>query len=269
MAPILTRLVGMRVATRAACLMTAATPRPKPNVTQDPARNGLISIEPAPDGGVAHSATFIGPMHGLGDTNMGWLDVAGHLHMEFLPHVKFVLPNAPTAPVTLNGGMQMPSWYDITSLDERAGQECEGIEASRSTVVSLIEQELAAGIPLSRIVVGGFSQGGALSLFTGLQYPGTLAGVCVMSGYLPKDEAFEVTEAAKATPVAHFHGIDDPVVKIEWARMSVERVRARGVSKYDLTEYPGLQHGVNPEAIADVAAWLKTVLPPLGEKDEL
>ena len=93
--------------------------------------------------------------------------------------------------------------YDITSLDERAGQPCDGIEDSRETIKALIDEEVANGIPLSRIVVGGFSQGGAMALYAGLQYSGTLAGVCVMSGYLAKAEGFELTEAAKATPVAH------------------------------------------------------------------
>ena len=153
----------------------------QPRVTQDPSRNGQITIEPAE--GAVHSASFVGPIHGLGDSNRGWLDVAGMMHQQ-MPHVKFVLPNAPTSPVTLNGGMAMPSWYDITSLDDRANQPCTGIEESRAVVDALIAAEVAAGIPLDRIVVGGFSQGGAMSLYAGLQYPGRLAGVLVMSGYL-------------------------------------------------------------------------------------
>ena len=291
------RFVGMRLATHTACLMSAAAPRPK--VTQEPSRGGLISI--APGEGAAHTATFIGPIHGLGDTNMGWADIAGYLHMTpALGHIKFVLPNAPISPVTLNGGMSMPSWYDITSLDERAGQECAGIEDSRAVVNALIEEELEAGIPLSRIVVGGFSQGGvrkslvdprrapapfcpraacahpparvraccivppqAMSLYAGLQYDGTLAGVCVMSGYLPKSDTFSVPAAAKKTPVAHFHGAVDPTVKLEWARKSVDLVKAAGVLEYSLTEYPGMGHSSSQEEIDDVQAWLEKVLPPL------
>lgn len=258
------RFVALRpalLATHTACLMSAAAPRP--TVTQDRNRGGMITIAPG-EGGAAHTATFIGPIHGLGDTNMGWADVAGYLHMsDKLGHVKFVLPNAPTSPVTLNGGMSMPSWYDITSLDERAGQECAGIEDSCATVTALIEEELAAGIPLSRIVVGGFSQGGAMSLYAGLQYDGTLAGVCVMSGYLPKSETFSVPESAKLTPVAHFHGVDDPTVKLEWAQKSVDLVREKGVAEYTLTEYEGMGHSTSPEEIADVRLWLEKVLPPL------
>jgi len=253
--PIIGRPVGLLTA-RAACLMSAAAPRPI--VTQDRERNGLITI--APGEGVEHTASFVGPIHGLGDTNMGWADIAGNLHMR-MPHVKFVLPNAPTSPVTLNGGMAMPSWYDITSLTDRERQDCEGIDASRATVTALIDAEVASGIPLDRIVLGGFSQGGAMSLFAGLQYPGTLAGLCVMSGYLPKEEGLEVSEAAKATPVAHFHGADDPTVRIEWARRSVEIVKERGVAQYELHEYDGLGHGTSQESIDDVEAWLTRILP--------
>ena len=259
-------MVHLRVASVAtrftACFMSAAAP--KPLVTQDQSRNGLISI--APGEGVAHTASFIGPIHGLGDTNMGWADVAAMLHRS-LPHIKFVLPNAPTSPVTLNGGFAMPSWYDITSLDERASQPCAGIEESRDAINALIEAEMAAGIPPSRIVVGGFSQGGAMSLFAGLQYPQTLAGVLVMSGYLAKEEAFQVTSEAKKTPVAHFHGTDDPTVKIEWARQSVESVKARGVAQYDFKEYSDMGHSASQEEIDDVRAWLARVLPPLGKEE--
>ena len=194
-------------------LMTAV----KPAISLDKERNGLITIAPG-DGGAAHTATFIGPIHGLGDTNMGWADAALQMHTNKLPHVKFMLPNAPVQPVTLNMGMSMPSWYDITSLDDRANQECEGIEDARSLVNSMIATELAAGIPLERIVVGGFSQGGAVALYAGLQYAGTLGGICCMSGYLPKDHAFKLAPEAAKTPVAHFHGLDDPTVKFEWAR---------------------------------------------------
>jgi lysophospholipase-2 len=246
---------------RAACLMSVAGGASvKPRITQDKARNGLISIAPAE--GTEHTATFIGPIHGLGDTNMGWADAAHQLHTSKLQHVKFVLPNAPTQPVTLNMGMAMPSWYDITSLDDRANQECEGIEQSRATVTELIEEELAGGMPLSRIVVGGFSQGGAMALYTGLQYCGRLAGVVCMSGYLPKDHSFTLSSEAKSTPVAHFHGIDDPTVRIDWARQARQKLLELGVDSYELKEYAGLGHGANTEELADLEAFLLKVLPP-------
>ena len=113
----------------------------QPKVTQDGERRGLITIAPGDDG-TPHTATFIGPIHGLGDTNMGWAQQAMMLHQQ-LPWVKFVLPNAPTSPVTLNGGMAMPSWYDITDLTDRAGQECAGIDESRAEIIELIEEAKA------------------------------------------------------------------------------------------------------------------------------
>ena len=254
-------LLGKRCSLwRSACrpLMLAAMGQPR--VTQDASRNGQVTIEPAD--AARHTATFIGPIHGLGDTNQGWLGAAMHLHTQ-MPHVKFVLPNAPTMPVTLNMGMPMPSWYDITSLDDRASQPCTGIEESRAVVDALIAEELAAGTPLDRIVVGGFSQGGALALFSGLQYPGRLAGVCCLSGYLAKAEAFVLSPEAAATPVAHFHGTLDPTVQIAWARESAARLRALGCTDYTLKEYAHLGHSVDPEEIEDLQAWLEGVLPPL------
>ena len=254
-------LLGKRCSLwRSACrpLMLAAMGQPR--VTQDASRNGQVTIEPAD--AARHTATFIGPIHGLGDTNQGWLGAAMHLHTQ-MPHVKFVLPNAPTKPVTLNMGMPMPSWYDITSLDDRASQPCTGIEESRAVVDALIAEELAAGTPLDRIVVGGFSQGGALALFSGLQYPGRLAGVCCLSGYLAKAEAFVLSPEAAATPVAHFHGTLDPTVQIAWARETAARLRALGCTDYTLKEYAHLGHSVDPEEIEDLQAWLEGVLPPL------
>ena len=203
----------------------------QPKVTQDGERRGLITIAPGDDG-TPHTATFIGPIHGLGDTNMGWAQQAMMLHQQ-LPWVKFVLPRA-TSSSTLNGGMAMPSWYDITDLTDRAGQECTGIDESRAEIIELIEEAKAEGSPASRIVVGGFSQGGAMALFTGLQYPEALAGVLCMSGYLAKSEGFELAAAAASTPVLHCHGVVDEVVRIGWARESVEKLKEMGVKDYTL-----------------------------------
>ena len=122
-----------------------------------------------------HSASFV-LIHGLGDSAYGWLDVAEHLS-TLHPHVKFILPTASEKPVTLNGGMEMPSWYDIKGLETRASETCDGIDESKQYITSLIENENKNGIPYKRIILGGFSQGGALSLFTSLQIDQTLAGV--------------------------------------------------------------------------------------------
>jgi predicted esterase len=137
-----------------------------------------------------------------------------------LPWCKFVLPTAPVNPVTLNGGMRMNSWYDIVGLDERSNEGCEGIQESRSRIEAILQRERdELGLPYSRMVLAGFSQGGALGLFTGLQLGGEkaeaaaaasgdekkkLAGIVVLSGYLPCDKQFRITPGLEGTPV--FHG---------------------------------------------------------------
>ena len=111
-----------------------------------------------------------------------------------MPHVKFVLPTAPKQPVTMNMGMSMPSWYDIVGLDERSNENCAGIDTSVKTLQDILKAEHDNhGLPYNRMVLAGFSQGGALSLYTGLQFTDTLAGVVVLSGYLPQAKQFKIT----------------------------------------------------------------------------
>ncbi len=106
---------------------------------------------------------------------------------ESMPHVKFIVPTAATMSVTLNGGMPMPAWYDIVGLDDRAGESCDGIDASCARIRAMLAAEHAAGLPYHRMALAGFSQGGAMSLFCGLQQPAEqkLAGALILSGYCP------------------------------------------------------------------------------------
>ena len=128
-------------------------------------------------------------MHGLGDTAFGWADGIAPLVQTF-PFLKCVLPTATPKPVTLNMGMAMPSWYDIKSLTDREGDTADGIEDSRRVVQELMAKEINNGIPKNRIIVAGFSQGGALSLYTALQEEsGSVAGVAALSGYIPNAQA--------------------------------------------------------------------------------
>lgn len=121
-----------------------------------------------------------------------------------LPYTKFILPTAEVQPVTLNGGMRMNSWYDIVGLDERANEACHGIEASQKRLLDLLQAEHeATGLPYSRMVLAGFSQGGALSLYTGLQLAQPLAGIVVLSGYLPAAAKVSITAGLERTPVWH------------------------------------------------------------------
>lgn len=192
--------------------------------------------------------------HGLGDTAEGWLDVAESMAKE-MDHLKIVLPTAPTQPVTLNGGMPMPSWYDIVGLDERSNENCPGIEDSQQTLTSLLSSE---GLPYSRMMLAGFSQGGALSLYTGLQLPEALAGILVFSGYLPKAAAVQV--AQPSVPVWHGHGLQDFVVAYSMAEKSHHKLLELGVQDYTLHSYP-IAHTVTPSELTDARAFLQRVLP--------
>jgi lysophospholipase-2 len=223
--------------------------------------------------------------HGLGDTAEGFVDVAEQLSTQ-LPYVKFILPTAPTQKVTMNMGMAMPSWYDIVGLDKRSNEFCKGIDESQARLTNIISSEMTElGLPRNRIVLAGFSQGGALSLYTGMQLlplPSsstsipdtnddatttitnpTLAGIVILSGYLPHASAFRVTPGLESTPIWHGHGTIDPLVKIEAAKESQSTLMTQHkVTNYTLQSYPGLAHSINPQELSDVLTFLRKVLPP-------
>ncbi|CAE7887175.1 Lypla1, partial [Symbiodinium sp. KB8] len=168
-----------------------------------------------------------------------------------LPHVRFVLPTAGKLPVTINGGMRMPAWYDIVSLDaERSTQLCDGIQESQAYIQKLVAQEESAGIPSSRIVLAGFSQGGAMSLFTALQSKERLAGVACLSGYLPAADHFGGSPVTRI-PMAFFHGDADPVVRLQWAKDSLKAAEALGVKNTQMKVYAGLDHGASQAELED------------------
>lgn len=219
-----------------------------------------ITISPKNE---ADQSALVIILHGLGDTSQGFLDVAEHLASQ-LPHVKFILPTAPTQPVTMNMGMSMPSWYDITGLDERANENCRGIAKSRETIQSLLEKEHETNrLPYNRMVCMGFSQGGALSLFTGMQLPQMhkLAGIVIMSGYLPAKSQFQITPGLESTPIMHCHGESDPMIQLQMAKKSVETVKEMGATDYTFKTYRGLTHSVNMDEIQDILDFLRHKLP--------
>jgi len=208
-----------------------------------------------------HSATII-LMHGLGDSAEGWIDSAEDLSRK-MPWIKFILPTASQMPVTLNMGHRMNAWYDIVGLDERAGESCEGIDSSVARVKGLLQAEANLGLPYSRMALAGFSQGGAMSLFTGMQLPveQRLAGLLVLSGYCPGYSKFKLTPGLEDLPVLHCHGTADPVVQHAWAVQTRDYVRGQGATKYELKEYKGMGHTASPTEIADATAFLLSILP--------
>merc|ERR1712137_711410 len=189
-----------------------------------------------------HKGTWIF-LHGLGDTGNGWFYELKAIQRE-LPHVRIVCPTAPVSPVTLNGGMSMTSWHDLVSLNNISEQHFLGIDKTTQIVNRLIDEE-AAVVGSENVVLGGFSQGAAMTMYVGLQYPKPLAGLVALSGYLPfydKFEAEKLNEANKNTPLFQGHGDVDNVVDLRagvLAHETIEKFNENAVMKV----YPGLAHG--------------------------
>lgn len=214
-----------------------------------------IQIETAPQ----PSAAVVW-LHGLGADGNDFAGLVPELDLSGCPAIRFIFPHAPAMPVTVNGGYVMPAWYDIFGANLVDRQDAAGIRASAQAVAALIEHEIARGIPASRIVLAGFSQGCAMALHTGLRFPHTLAGIMALSGYLPLAEHFaaERTAANAHTPIFMAHGSQDPVV-----------VPARGEASRDLLaslgypvqwhSYP-MPHSLHPREVTDIAIFLKQVL---------
>jgi predicted esterase len=198
-----------------------------------------------------------------GDTADGWIDVAANLWAPRMPHVKFILPTAVVSPVTLNGGYPMPAWYDIKSLSgDRKSESCDGIQASRDRILKIIaKEEEKSGIKPERIVLGGFSQGAAMSYYTGLTFPHKFAGLLILSGYMPIESQIKPTEEAKKTPIFACHGDADGVVQLAWGKDGVEQAKAKGVADVTFKVYEDLPHSADPDELEDALKFLQKVLP--------
>lgn len=153
-------------------------------------------------------------MHGLGADGNDFVPIVEELNLSGCPDIRFVFPHAPTMPVTINGGYVMRAWYDILTTDLVRREDEGGLRQSQQAINGLIAEQIAQGIPANRIVLAGFSQGGAMTLQTGLRYPESLAGMIVLSAYAPLLEtlATECHPANKATPIFMAHGTQDPIV---------------------------------------------------------
>ncbi|EKX44434.1 hypothetical protein GUITHDRAFT_87404, partial [Guillardia theta CCMP2712] len=175
-----------------------------------------------------HTATVIW-LHGLGDNGSGWSDVARQLN---LPWIKFLLPNAPSRPVTINMGASMPAWADIKGLSPDAPEDEEGTMKTRQYIHDLIAEEVKNGIPADRIMVGGFSQGAAMACFAALTHEVRLGGCFVLSGYLAMRNKVPrlVTKEGVSTPFFQAHGVQDPVVPFMFGQLSSNVIQSLGVN---------------------------------------
>ncbi len=198
-------------------------------------------------------------LHGLGADRYDFLPVAEALQ-GLLPSTRFVMPQAPTRPVTINGGYAMPSWYDILAMSPARAIDHQQLEASAQQVIALIEAQRDSGIDPRRIFLAGFSQGGAVVLHTAfLRWQGPLGGVLALSTYAPTFSAELPLEAAKQqVPVYCLHGSHDDVVIPSMGRAAHDWLNQRGVP-VTWREYP-MGHEVLPQEVRDIGIWLSAQL---------
>lgn len=196
-------------------------------------------------------------LHGLGADGNDFAPIVPELVRGHWPAIRFVFPHAPVRAVTINGGARMRAWYDIVGMDLGSRADTAGVAESVAQVQALVEREIAAGIPASRIILAGFSQGGAVTLSYGLQAATPLAGLVALSTYLPDPAgaATRLLPGAAAQPVFYAHGSGDPVVPLALGEQSMAALRQLGFAVQS-HRYP-MAHQVCGEEIADLADWLE------------
>ncbi len=196
-------------------------------------------------------------LHGLGADGNDFVPIIPELGLPKGTAIRFIFPNAPVIPVSINGGYLMPAWYDILTLDgnSRVVDEA-GIIATRNLVRALITQENARGIPTERIVIAGFSQGGAIAYTTGLTHPQKLAGIIALSTYIPSASLIntEFNQANQNTPIFAAHGRQDDVVRLSMGEAARDTVQQLGCRIVWHTYH--MAHSVNLEEIKAIGAWL-------------
>ena len=213
-----------------------------------------LSPDPAPDAAVIW-------LHGLGADGYDFAPVVEA--MQPLPHIRFILPHAPTMSVTINGGYIMPAWYDILGADIATRQDVQGIRASQNHIENLIAREKQRGIAANRILLAGFSQGGAIALHTGLRHKEQLAGILALSTYLPLYDELEKerSPANNATPIFMAHGRFDDIIPLRTAIDSKNGLERAGY-RVEWHEY-AMPHAVCNEEIADIRNFILRTLPSL------
>ncbi|THG97483.1 hypothetical protein EW026_g4529 [Hermanssonia centrifuga] len=221
-------------------------------------------------------------VQGLGDSGHGWQPVATMFGSDpAMQHIKWVLPHAtrladvatdrPNMPVTANGGMRMPSWFDIIQFGSGIEDE-PGMLKTVRLLNEIITAEVDAGIPANRIIIGGFSQGGAMSLLTGLTTERKLGGIVAMSAWLPLKNKIKamVGDHANKLPIFWGHGKDDPLIRFKWATESIDFMKsnlgtqeatAEDNTGLEFHAYDDLVHSANDKEIVDLQVWLQKAIP--------
>jgi phospholipase/carboxylesterase len=216
-----------------------------------------IEIETAPD----PTASIIW-LHGLGADGNDFVPVVSELKLPPTLAVRFVFPHAPVRKVTINNGVAMRAWYDISAADLNSRADIAGVRQSQAEIEALIAREKSRGIPPARIVLAGFSQGGVIALHTALRHPERLAGAIALSTYLVLADrlAEEASAANRDLPIFMAHGTADPVVRFEWGDSSRRALVANGY-RVDWHTYR-MEHSVCLEEIQAIGSWMVKTLGP-------
>lgn len=206
-------------------------------------------------------------VHGLGDSGDGWSwfpqVVAQTGLLRSLPETNFVFPNAPSIPVSANGGMRMPAWFDIYEFgNPNAPKDVEGFMKSCNVLKELVLEQIKQNIPAERIIIGGFSQGAAVAMALLALLDIKIGGVVGLSGFCPADKAVreKVKSANFTTPAFQGHGDVDPVVPFAWGQETAELYKSLGFSDWSFHKYSGVPHSTSEEELIDVVKFLAKVL---------
>ena len=196
-------------------------------------------------------------MHGLGADCWDFVSIVKELGLPDDLPLRFIFPQAPSRPITINNGQVMPGWYDISMAELQRKPDEAGVRQSQAFIEQLIARESERGIPADKIIIAGFSQGGAIALQTGLRYREALGGIMALSTYLTLEDSF-AAEAAIANaniPILMAHGTQDPLIPLSLAMSSRAKLEARGY-KVEWREYP-MPHSVCMEEVEDIGAWIQ------------
>ncbi|WP_207308974.1 dienelactone hydrolase family protein [Marinobacter salicampi] len=210
-----------------------------------------IETRPSPDAAVIW-------LHGLGASGHDFEPVVPQLQLPPEAAVRFVFPHAPVLPVTINGGMRMPAWYDIKAMDVERAIDTEQLMDSAREIEKLIEREVERGVPTDRIIIAGFSQGGAVAYQVGLAYSQKLAGILGLSTYFATAKTVEPSEANRNIPIRIYHGTHDPMVPEVLGQHSISTLTEMGY-KPEYKTYP-MDHSVCLEEIVDIGQFIRTHL---------
>lgn len=196
-------------------------------------------------------------LHGLGADGHDFEPIVPELGLPDDLRLRFVFPHAPMRPVSINGGQTMRAWYDILSLDSDGRADADGIDESSAMLDGLISREIERGVDVSKIVIAGFSQGGAIAIQTMLRTSHRIAGLLALSTYMALPDELEHAAVRNDLPIFMAHGSFDPVLQMQWGRSSADKLIAAGYA-VEWHEYP-MAHAVCPQEIAAIGAWLSKI----------